>query len=230
MDAEVSKIILNAKAGDISARNFFIESNKGFIRRVSSYICKRNLDWSNDDELSIALIAFNEAIDSFNPDRSPEFFVYVKMLIKSRLIDYFRKNNNSSIALNSVEDEDISSIESKKAMDRFFMLRESEERVLEIKMLGNELTRYNLSFSELVKNSPRHRDTRKVLFEIASVCSKDQAILKYLRKNKMLPIKEIMKKTNVRRKILEYWRKYLIALLVISSSDEYVYLKEYINF
>lgn len=230
MDAEINKIIFNAKSGDISARDFLIESNKGFVRRVSSYICKRNLDWSNDDELSIALIAFNEAIDSFDPDRSPEFFVYTRMLIKSRLIDYFRKNNNNSITLNSIEDEDISAIESKEAVDRFLLSRDSEERTLEIRMLSSELAQYNLSFSKLVEYSPRHKDTRRMLFEIASICSRDQEILKYIKKNKMLPIKEIMQKTNTKRKLLESWRKYLIALLVISSSDEYLYIKEYINF
>lgn len=230
MDAEINDIILKAKTGDISARDFLIESNKGFVRRISSYICKRNLDWSNDDELSIALIAFNEAIDSFDPDRSPEFFLYSRMLIKSRLIDYFRKNSNNSITLNSIEDEDISLIESKEAIDRFLISRDSEERMLEIKMLSSELAQYDLSFPELVEYSPRHRDTRKMLFEIASICSRDQEILKYLRKNKMLPIKDIMQKTNAKRKLLESWRKYLIALLVISSSDEYVYIKGYINF
>jgi RNA polymerase sigma factor len=34
----------------------------------------------------------------------------------------------------------------------------------------------------------------------------------------------------MKRKFIEQWRKYLVALLTIVSSDEYLYLKEYIDF
>lgn len=45
----------------------FIRAHKAFITKVSSKICSRYLTWDKDDELSIALIAFNEAIDNFDP-------------------------------------------------------------------------------------------------------------------------------------------------------------------
>lgn len=228
--AGVNVLIQNIKKGDISSRNELIESNMGFIRRTSSYICKRSLDWSNDDELSIALLAFNEAIDSYNSEKGAEFFSYCKLLIKSRLIDYFRKNNNFHISLNSIDEEALSLIENKEAVDRYSISYAAQERSVEIKMFNKELSEYGISIADLTYNSPKHRDTRKLLYEAAVKCSKDKSILRSLKRTRMLPIKEIMEITEVKRKFLEQWRRYIIALLVIMSSDEYLYLKEYINF
>lgn len=228
--ADVNVLIQNAQKGDINSRHEFIESNKGFIRRISSYICKRGLDWSNDDELSIAIMAFNEAIDNFKPDKGAEFKSYCSMLIKSRLIDYFRKNSNLYISLNSIDEEELSLIESKEAIARYSVSRAAEERCVEIRIFNKELAEYGLSMADLTVNCPKHKDTRKMLFEVAVKSGKDKNIIKSLKKNKMLPIKDVIEITGVKRKFLEQWRKYLIALLIIVSSDEYLYLKEYIDF
>lgn len=227
---ELNNLVRLARNGDEVSRDYLIDINRGFIRRVSSYLCKRNLDWANDDELSIALIAFNEAIDSFNQDRGIQFLSYCRILMNSRLIDYFRKNSFNAIALSTIGEEELYAIESKEAFDRYALSNAGEERALEIRMLNKELSHYGLSMADLTNNSPKHKDTRKSLFKAACLCSKNKDIIHTLKKNKMLPIKEIEKITGYKRKFLEQWRKYIVALLVISSSDEYIYLKEYIDF
>lgn len=83
-----TSLLDEAKAGNIKVRNTFIEENKNKIYRYTCFVCKRILKWENDDELSIALIAFNNAIDSFD---SGNFNSYAKILIRNKLIDYFRK-------------------------------------------------------------------------------------------------------------------------------------------
>jgi RNA polymerase sigma factor len=228
--ADMNVLAIEAGKGDTTSRNELIELNRGFIRRISSYVCKRNLDWSNDDELSIALLAFNEAIDSYNPDKGAEFLSYSRLLIHSRLIDYFRKNANPHISMDSMGEEELSVIETREAVDRYTISHAAEERVVEIRMFNQELSRYGLSLTDLTSNSPKHRDTRKMLFEIAVKCGGEAGIVKDLRRNKMLPIKDIMLVTGAKRKFLEQWRKYLVALITIASSDEYLYLKEYIDF
>lgn len=227
---DLNVLLDKAQKGDICSRDELIGSNRGFIRRISSYICKRSLDWANDDELSIALLAFNEAIDSFNPDKGAEFMTYCSMLMKSRLIDYFRKNKNPHISLDSMEDEELSLIESKEALDRYSISHAAEERAVEIRMFNRELLDYGVSIADLTVNCPKHKDTRRQLFQVAARVSMEKKTISMLKKNKMLPIKDVMDTTGVKRKFLEQWRKYLIALLVIVSSDEYLYLKEYLDF
>lgn len=228
--AKINELVIAAKNGDTKIRNELIESNKWFIRKVSSYIAKRNLDWSNDDELSIALLAFNEAIESFDPDRGMQFYSYCRMLINSRLIDYFRKNGARSIPLCAMDENSLNNIENEEAISRYALSSEKEERAVEVMMFNDELKKYGLSMNDLALNCPKHNDTRKQLFKVAFQCLKKGDIIESLNKKKLLPIKEIIELTGVKRKFLEQWRKYLIAIIVIISSNEYSYLKEYINF
>ena len=44
-----------------------------------------------DDELSIGLIAFNSAIDSFEPGRKVPFLAFCRVVIINRLKDYYRQ-------------------------------------------------------------------------------------------------------------------------------------------
>ena len=50
------------RSGDAS-RDAFIQAYKPYIAKVTSRFCKRYIDPTRDDEFSIALSAFNEAVD-----------------------------------------------------------------------------------------------------------------------------------------------------------------------
>ena len=83
MQEQVSQeTLLLAKNGDTLVREELIRSHKTFIAQVSSKICSRYLTWDNDDELSIALLAFNEAIDTFEPHGRASFLSFVQMVIR----------------------------------------------------------------------------------------------------------------------------------------------------
>ena len=61
-----------------------------FIRSEASKCISRSCT-EHDDEFSIAMIAFHEAILGFDKSRGA-FLPYASMLIRNRLIDYRRKN------------------------------------------------------------------------------------------------------------------------------------------
>ena len=61
-----------------------------FIRAETAKFLKRPPEEGRDDELSIAMIAFHEAIGGYAKHRG-SFLKYASMLIRSRLIDYARK-------------------------------------------------------------------------------------------------------------------------------------------
>ena len=69
-------------------RNRFIERYKPFLAKYTSTVAGRYVSYGIDDELSIALLAFNESIDRYNGEGI--FFEYAKMVVKSRLLDYFK--------------------------------------------------------------------------------------------------------------------------------------------
>lgn len=57
-------------------------------------VCKRYIDQEQDDEFSIGLIAFNEAIDSFHEGKGSSFFTFARLVISRKVIDYIRQQKH----------------------------------------------------------------------------------------------------------------------------------------
>lgn len=209
-------------------RNTFIEENKAFIYNTAYNICKRKLSWENDDELSISLIAFNNACNSFKEEKG-NFYSYAKVIIKNSLIDYFRKGKKAPLVMFANEDEELQYIDVKNSVEQYSVGLENKSRTEEIKEFSKELELYKLDFSILVKSSPSHKDTRDSLLNIAFTCAGEETIVNTVKEKKMLPLKEIMLLTGSNRKLLEKWRRYILILILILSSDKYPYIKSYLN-
>lgn len=218
----------NINPSDVKDKNKFIEENKNFIYGCTYKICKRILHWENDDELSIAMIAFNKALDTYNHTKG-NFHSYAKVLINNSIIDFFRKDKNNSLLVFDNNEEAFTYIDYKNSINQYELKKESEQRIDEINALKNELVNFKLTFTDLINHSPKHIDTRSHLLNIALCCTRSDDISTYIRKNKSLPIKQIILLTGCNRKLLERWRKYIIVLFLIMSNDEYLYLKSYLN-
>ena len=213
---------------NINNRNLFIENNKSYIYKVAYSICKRNLSWENDDELAIALIAFNKACDSYDENKG-EFFSYAKPIIKNSLIDYFRKNKDTPYLVFEDEDESIAYIENKRSLEHYSSESENKFRSEEINLLSKELAIYKLNFNILVEASPSHKDTRNSLLNLAISCIKEDKIISYIKVKGRLPIKEITLQTGINKKVIDKWRRYLLTLIIILTSEDYPYIKAYLN-
>ena len=221
-------VLMNLSILEPENRNAFIEENKGFIYACTEHICKRKLDWNNDDELSISLMAFNKACDTFNNSKG-NFYSYAGIVIKNSLIDYFRKNKNIPVLEFEDQNEKKEYIDLKISVSEYEKGIENKNRAEEIMMLSNELKEYGLSFEMLVKSSPSHEDTRNMLLNIAFLCTKNNMIMEYIKRKKQLPVNQIVSLTNTKRKKIEKWRRYLLALMLILSGKSYQYIKSYLN-
>jgi RNA polymerase sigma factor len=211
------QLLYKAKSGDENARNNFIEINKKFIHKYACTVCKRYLTWENDDELSIALLAFNKAIDSF---QEGEFEYYSKMVMKHRLIDHFRKNSSNDVPIEDTVIQNTLQYESN--------IDEKLDRAAQIRVFKDVLDQFNINMADLTSNSPKHKDTRKRLMDLALDISSRNEIVSQLLKNKLLPIKDILQFADVSRKLLEEWRKYIIALIIIFSDRRLESIKDFI--
>ena len=75
---------------DMEAADRLIGAYLPFIKSETAKYLKRPLIEENDDELSIAMIAFHEAIRGYAKGRGA-FLPFASMLIKSRLTDHMRR-------------------------------------------------------------------------------------------------------------------------------------------
>lgn len=219
--------------GDRILLNDIINAYKPFIAKTVSSVCKRYI-YESDDEFSIGLIAFNEAIEKYTPERGSSLLSFSEVVIKRRVIDYIRnqsKHQHMNLDLTSASHEEESSgmaIVNELSMVDFHNKTNEQLRREEIIHFQKLLTTFDLSFSDLVENSLKHADARKNAILVAKILVDDQELKEWLLEKKRLPIKQLEKRANVSRKTIERNRKYIIAIALILSSD-FVFMKDYIK-
>ncbi|MDI9485453.1 MAG: RNA polymerase sigma factor SigI [Bacillota bacterium] len=233
--SQITELVIKAQQGDARVREQILQDYRPFYLRVASGTCKKYLVLGRDDEASIAMIAFNEAIDSYNVDGGASFFSFAEIVIKRRMVDHFRRQSKrtdeiplSSFEREEQEDSVLQKIESKEAQTVLQIQEETEERREEIFRLDQLLSHYGIRFSDLVKVSPKHQDARDRALQVAKVLAGDPELLAYLTTKKSLPLKELEERVEVSRKTLERQRKYIISLTLILIGDFY-HLQEYLN-
>lgn len=219
--------------GDTALNNELIESYKPFIAKTVSSVCKRYIHES-DDEFSIGLIAFNEAIQKYSPDKGSSLISFSEVLIKRRVIDYIRKQskfqNLSFNGVSKLEDDDTagSAIEAELSIEDYRKKTDEELRKEEIIQFTLILQEFGLTFSDLIEQSPKHADARKNAMTVAKILVENEELKSILFDKKKLPIKQLEGYVSLSRKTIERNRKYIIAISLILTGD-YVFLKDYIK-
>lgn len=227
----IDNLIL-AKNGNTTAQENLLKHCKSFILRTSSEICKRKLAWENDDELSIALLAFDEAVKSYDPERGANFYSFARRVIHQRLIDYFRsEQKHQHLSLNgSIDDnQQFNQIEAAQSLDEFNRGKEQEELAEIMLEFDRTLKEYNVSLEELAEVCPKHRDTREKLLGVAKILCNDPNLMGSFQNKKRLPAGSLASSANVSTKVLDKGRKYVIALALIISDHRFSVIKSFID-
>lgn len=211
---EIDNLVVQVKYDEKTLEDF-IKSHEGFIIKAASRASKHYVTKS-DDEWSIALSAFAEAIEKYELEKG-SFMAFAELLIRRRLIDWFRINgrNNEEIHVEDIENEPDTS-------------RETEELKLEILALEDVLKGYGISFMDLTDASPKAQKTRDACRKAVNWMISNPMIINQMKESNQLPIKIIESNSGVPRKILERHRKYIIAVVEILTGD-YPWLNEYVR-
>lgn len=221
-----------ARKGDKQAREDLIRKYTPLVLRVGSQVTGRYLTVGRDEEVSIGLIALNEAIDRFDPSRGTSFISFAELVIKRRLVDYFRRQKQPEIPLSELETEDdegnpLDTVERRQALDEHARRLEAEERKHEIVRYAKRLAEFGITFSELVAVSPKHEDARERALEAARLVATQPQLAQHLLTKRELPLKQLEARVGVSRKTLERQRKFIIAVALIMLEDFY-HLRQYI--
>ncbi|MBP1993572.1 RNA polymerase sigma factor SigI [Paenibacillus eucommiae] len=233
--SQPEELVLLIQQGDLRLRNQFIADYQPYVAKVTSRFCKRYIDPTRDDEFSIALAAFNEAIHQFSAPMGRSFLGFAETVMRRRLIDHLRKEQRfrGQIPYSSFEQEDednnvINPIEVHQAIEHYEKQKGIEERQNEIIDFSRSLAEFDIAFSELAAASPKHDDSRQMLFTIGRSLARDSDLMQVLLTKKQLPIKELLERVKVSRKTLERNRKFLIAIAIIHNGS-YPYLRDYLQ-
>jgi RNA polymerase sigma factor len=225
----LEQLLAKAKEGDVDARNTLVEVHRSFVLNVVVSSCRRSLQWGRDDELSIGLIAFDEAVTRYEAERNVPFLAFARLVIKSRLANYFRQevrrlSSGAGVSGNNLTDDTAAS------WTEFIWDRSAQDRAEEIQDYEAALSEYGISLDELVCLSPKHRDSRIALIGAAQTLAAENELFQHLGRKARLPVKKVSIKTGLSPKVIEKNRKYLLALTIIfRHPDRFIYLNSYIK-
>lgn len=206
---------------DVYAADRLIEQYLPYIRAETAKFLQRP-PADSDDELSIAMIAFHEAICGYDKGRGA-FLPYAATLIRSRLIDYDRKErrHRGSLSLDERrgEDEDgtlLDTLSDPSDHSNDLILREATAH--EIRELSEQMEGFGVSLSDVADNCPRQQRTLDACRAAMAYAKTRPDLLDGLVRTGKLPLAELAKGSGVERKTLERHRKYLVALLLICTN------------
>lgn len=217
---DIVRQVLQAQQ-DSYAADRLIERYLPFIRAEAAKFLQRP-PTDSDDELSIAMIAFHEAVCGYDKGRGA-FLPYAATLIRSRLIDYDRKErrHRGSVSLDAPrgEEEDGSLLDTlADPSDHSGDLITREATAHEIRELSEQMEGFGVSLSDVADNCPRQQRTLDACRAAMAYAKSRPDLLDQLVRTGKLPLSELAQGSGVERKTLERHRKYLMALLLICTN------------
>ncbi len=195
---------------DVVAADRLITAYQPYIRQTVASLSGRFIDTANDEEWSLGLAAFYEAMQRFVPGKG-SFLSFARLVIASRLKTYWQQEHrHQSLNLADLE----------LAEDDVDRLARELSMADDIRRLATELLQYGIQFSDLVRSTPKHRDTRQNLLVIAWNLSHDRELMAVIDQKKRLPVQKVATKLAVSTKILKRNRIYLLAAALVYSQPE----------
>ncbi len=229
---EIDKMAVSA-ASDERLLNDLIQSNRAFILRCASRAARRYVTQS-DDEWSLALFAFHEAVRSYDLDKG-SFLRFSELVIRRRLADYYKSQAKYAQEISvsprvfdaepEEEGEDLSlrlTITEKVAVSEDTSLKD------EIDAANQLFRQYGFSFFDLAECSPKAGKTKAACTKAVAYLLHTPPLISEMQRTRLLPVKILEDRCGIPRKILERHRKYIIAAAE-SLSGEYPCLAEYLD-
>ncbi len=234
---QISALALASKESEDSFYTFAGE-NRHFILKCACLTCKRIVSES-DDEWSIALIAFYEAVRNYSAEKG-RFHSFAKMVIKRRLMDYFDSQSKyKSSEIPTIPFTFDGQMEEDPSAHEISVVRETANLSTtdtpegtplqeEISRLSHRLAPYGFTLYDIGACSPKSAKTKAACKKVITELRERKDLFEQMVRKRNLPFAELIKLDGVTKKLLERHRKYLIAAAEIMCGD-FPEMSEYIK-
>lgn len=209
----INLLIKQAQRGDDNARESIIAVHQIFVKQVVAKNIRVYEDIDARDEYAVGLIALNEAVDSYKPGLL-SFRAFAARVIKRRLIDYLRSQKKHRAQVLYMEDVPPTTVSEPN-----YNPQENVHLRMEMADFVQNLARYGIRFSDLIDETPKHKDSKHLCLKIAWLVSNDPEFKDHFAKYNTLPIKKLTERQKLNVKTIERHRKYIIAICLILLSD-----------
>ena len=204
---------------DPAAADDLIRQYLPFIKAETAKFIKRIPREGEDDELSIAMFAFYEAVVSYQRAKGA-FLKLAATAIRNRLIDHARREQRHTgvVSLDapvSGEEDSRTLLDQTEAVSN--EMEERHDRSVtqeELREFAEQLASFGLSLSDVADSCPKQERTLQTCMQVLEYARTHPALLDQMVTSGKLPLAQLADGAKVERKTLERHRKYLIAILL----------------
>ncbi len=215
-ERDIVKKVLAAQSDSLAA-DALIEQYMPFIRSEAAK-APGYLPEHEEDELSIAMFAFYEAIMGYRPHRGA-FLKLASTAIRNRIIDYRRKQlrhaGHLSLDVSQNGEEERRLVE--QIADEKADLAQHQHRADTQAEIGHfvlQLSEFGLSLMDIAENCPKQDRTLQACMRVLDYARMNPQLLEQLVQTKKLPMRQLVLGARVEKKTIERHRKYIVAVLL----------------
>ncbi|MDR0525777.1 MAG: hypothetical protein LBG90_07900 [Spirochaetaceae bacterium] len=199
-----------------------------FIKKcVSSIIFKKEL---REEYVPEAMLAFLQSLQTYRAE-SGGFIPYAQKVIRNRLLNAAAKEARRKkiflLEKNPDPGEEYPSPEIEAAQRNYELTIERENLGADIAEINAEFSAWGFDVADLAEHRPKQDRSRRACQKIAQALCADLDLVAEMKKNRKLPIKKITALTGGSEKLLEKYRRYIIALILIWTGD-YPYIQSFL--
>lgn len=207
-------VLMDLKINENTDINELIEKHMPFIIKSISDVTGRYVSCENDEELSVGLLGFHEAIERYDNEKG-HFLSYAKLVIGSRIKNYLKSENKHQHS--SLEDLLEKGLEIK---DEYVEEKEDNGILLEeINKLKNEISSFGFTLEDLANEAPKQQATRMNAISLSEKISKEEELTSFMYLKRRLPIKRIVLQFSVTEKVIKRSKKFIISVVIIFDKN-----------
>lgn len=217
------ELIIQIQNGNKELREQFLRDYQSFVAAtVSGAMGGRSINKERDPEFNTGLLALNEALDSYKPGKGVSFIYFARQVITRRVIDTLRRKERETrfTVITTLDKASHPAMSISAATEKI----EIQE---ELKAFAAQLKKFGFTMSDLVKHTPRHKDSKKLAIRIGRTLAEDPELITHLLNNQTIPLKKLLMRISVNPKTVERHRIYIIAIALILAGNLDT-LKDYI--
>jgi RNA polymerase sigma factor len=97
----------------------------------------------------------------------------------------------------------------------------------EIEVINTEFSEWGFDITDLTKQRPKQARSRETCQKIAALLMANPDILREVKKHRQLPVKWLISAAGFSEKVIDKFRRYIAALLIIETGD-YPYIRSFL--
>jgi RNA polymerase sigma factor len=215
-----------AKTGKM-ALNKFIGEYMPFIKKCVGGVFFKGE--ARRENLSEAMLGFIQSVETYNAEDGA-FIPFAQTVIRNRLIDAARREIKIKTPLFSISpaaNEKDTPWEYEISQRNYALLEEQENLRMEITDINAEFSQWGFDCFDLVRECPRQERSRRTCHIIARKALENETLVADVLRTCKLPVKQLAGSTGISEKVIEKYRRYIAAVIVIIAGN-YPYMHTFL--